>query len=69
MCNLAISRCYGTVNAVWALSDASIFFLKKIQEVLSEKLGEEWEKLNDKIDEWRARHKEKQEIYKKEFAI
>ncbi|MHA1676611.1 MAG: hypothetical protein ACTSU6_05475 [Candidatus Njordarchaeales archaeon] len=66
--NLAVYRSYGTIDYMWSLSDASIFFIDKIQNALKKYLGEtEWKKLNNKIKEWKLRHKENQTRHKREI--
>ena len=68
LCNLAVYRGYGTLDSMWSLSEASFFFLDKIQRMIKKQLGKtEWKKLNDRIDQWRREHEENQKRYREEF--
>lgn len=69
MCGLVLSRGYGNLASMWTLSEASFFFINKIRKALKWYLGKtEWKKLEEKISQWRHRHEEKQEEYRKEFV-
>ncbi|MEM3697357.1 MAG: hypothetical protein QXQ94_07650 [Candidatus Bathyarchaeia archaeon] len=66
--NLAVSRSYGTLDSAWSLSDAAFFFIDKVRKAIKTWLGKsEWETLNNKISEWKNRHKENQEKHKHEI--
>jgi len=69
MSGLAFMRSYGGLLWMWSLSGSSIYFIDKVRRALRKHLGKtEYERLNQKVDEWRARHNEKQDISETEFA-
>jgi hypothetical protein len=69
MGGLANVRTYGGLLWMWTLSGSSIFFLNKVRRALREHLGKkEYDRLNQKINEWGKQHREKQNIYESEFA-
>lgn len=65
---LAYNRTYGNLLSMWGLSEAGIFFLKQVLEALEKNLEKnDCKRLEQKITEWRSKHKESQNIKVREF--
>jgi hypothetical protein len=66
--DLAYYRSYGSLLHLWGLSETAVFFLDETRDALERNLKkDEYQMLNQKMGEWKKRHKEEQTTTEKEF--